>query len=141
MRPVLAGSWYASGPFLAAVLVVLSVLSTGCTDPTGRGAPSVLDRSVSVDPGSFFEANLEMNESAQFTFEWSTDGTDVAFDVHSHASTQVDYHHRSNGSSGRGSFQAPSDGGYSLLWENPSKARVNLTFEVEGDFQIVSFAP
>lgn len=123
-------------------LIVVLAASAGCAGPSPPdGGSNAIQRTVSLPAHEFFEANLEMNESADVTYEWSTEGTSIAFDVHSHANQEVRYYHRSNGSSGQGSFQAPSQGAYSLLWENASDAPVNLTLAIEGDFQVRSYAP
>lgn len=117
------------------------VLAAGCT--TGPAPPATtVDREVSVDPGSFFEANLAMNESAELAYEWTTaNGSTVAFDVHSHTSTGIQYHERANGTAGEGTFAAPEEGTFSLLWENPAEDPATLSLTIEGDFEIESTVP
>lgn len=125
----------------AAAAVLLAVTLVGCTSSPAPAANTV-ERTVEISAGEFFEANLEMNESSHLTYEWTTaDGSQVAFDVHSHTYTGVRYHARDNGSAGQGTFTAPSNGTYSLLWENPGDEPATVELTIEGDFVVESFAP
>lgn len=120
--------------------VVVAALG-GCL--SADGPATTIERERAVDPGSFVEANLAMNHSAELTYRWSTSpSAEVAFDVHSHPSRgEVAYHDRYNASEGEGSFTAPSEGTYSLLWENRGEEPVTVSFHIAGDVELVSTAP
>lgn len=120
--------------------VVVAALG-GCL--SADGPATTIERERTVEPGSFVEANLAMNGSAELTYRWSTSpSTEVAFDVHSHPSRdEVAYHERYNATGDEGSFTAPSEGTYSLLWENRGEEPVTVSFRIEGEVELVSIAP
>lgn len=127
----------------AALLVLLIGLAAlaGCSQPPPAPANS-FEREVALSPGSFVEVNLAMNDSAELAYRWSTaPEATIAFDVHSHAGGEVRYHERANATSGEGSFTAPSEGTYSLLWENTADEEITVDVAIEGDFRIDSIVP
>lgn len=128
---------------LAALLVAAAGLAAGCADGSQSPPPAErVQREVRVDPGSFFEANLAMDEGDELAYAWRTLGEGpVAFDVHSHEGSQVTYHERANGSAGEGGFRAPGNGTYSLLWANDGRDAVTVNLSIEGAFAVESFAP
>lgn len=127
----------------AVCLLVLSLLGpamAGCVDDE---APAMtIERNETVEPGSFVELNLRTNASTELAYRWSTSPeTTVAFDVHSHDGDETRYHEQVDASAHEGTFTAPADGVYSLLWENPSSEPVTVAIHVEGDAVLASVAP
>lgn len=126
---------------LAASLALAAVGFAGCAEE-GAPAATSLDREETIAPGGFFEANLAMNESAEIAYRWSTSPeTAVGFDVHSHEGGEVRYHEQASAAWGEGSFTAPEQGTFSLLWENTAEDPVEVAIHVEGDFALASVAP
>lgn len=122
-------------------LVAASAVLAGCSQQP-PAPENTFEREATVPAGSFFEANLAMNESAEITYDWSTSPEVVlAFDVHSHDGREVRYHDRVNASTHEGSFTAPSQGTFSLLWENTGGEEITVEVTVEGEFGLASVAP
>lgn len=129
------------GPARFGLAAVLLVLAAGCSSSTAP-PPTTVERTEDLAPGEFFEANLAMNDSAELSYEWETaNGSSLAFDVHSHTYTGVRYHEQANGTSGQGTFTAPRNGTFSLLWENTGDGPAIVSLAIEGDFRVESFAP
>lgn len=123
-----------------AIALTLAAAAAGCA---GEASPATtIERNETVEPGSFVELNLEMNASAELAYRWSTTPeTTIAFDVHSHEGTDVRYHEQVEASQHEGSFTAPEDGGYSLLWENTASEPVTVEIHIQGALVLDSVAP
>ncbi len=130
-------------PWLAAVLLGLVLALAGCTGTPAGEPENAIERSEELSSGGFVELNLAMNESDELAYHWRTaNGSELAFDVHSHSSSAgVEYHEQVDASSAEGGFTAPAEGTYSLLWENQGGGSASLEMHIEGSFRLVSVAP
>ena len=133
-------------PTLQLVLAALAITIAACSadDPTAGGADALesLTRQTQVTAGGSFEGNFIMKQGATVTCSFSTPSIALRWDVHTHVAggevldsgvdrmTQIQ-------------FTAPSDGGYSILWENldmvTTPLEISLTFD--GDVQFHSWFP
>lgn len=131
-------SWAPGPRILPVVLAFLSLTVPGCLD--GEPSPTdVLERSFAIEPDGFAEVNLRMDRNASIRYDWTVeDGTSVRFDVHSHENDRVVVHEQTRAASGSGSFQAPEDGTFSLMWENTGDQPVRVSTHVEGTFELAS---
>lgn len=126
--------------WLLAVVLLGAVLLAGCTE---EGREPVVEREETIEPGRFLELNFRMPDGGQMDYQWSTTpAREVAFDVHSHPSQgEVVYHDRANATESSGTFTAPGEDTYSLLWENPTDEPVTVSVHVGGDVELASVQP
>lgn len=102
---------------------------------------TLLAETVTVPGGSFFEINTEMEQNTTMSWRWSTDGTPVYFNVHSHFDDQVQNRVEERAAAHEGAYTNDRAGGYSLLWENEGEVPVTLTYRVWGPFEVDSYFP
>lgn len=117
-------------------LLLVSALLAGCSFSSGSAVGD-----ASVAPEKFKEINLGLKAGKTVTWDWSTTGGAARFDVHSHKDGVVTEHVIRAGTSDKGSFTAPADGEYSLLWENKGTATIHVAYNVHVDGKITSQFP
>jgi uncharacterized membrane protein len=110
-----------------------------------EGHGNVINRTVRVEPGTFFEANLLMESGQSISFEWAllnTTTRKVHFDVHMHEGEQVRYAVNGdyNAYDGNYTHTGPTQGP-SLLWENGGSDAVEIHVRVTGEFAVHSYHP
>lgn len=114
----------------------------GCASSPADEPANQLERSVTVPAGEFVEANLQMGENDTIRYEWSTsNGTQLSFDVHSHGQGGVETYETARGAVGQGSFAAPGNDTFSLLWANEGEEPAELSFSIAGSFSVDSIVP
>lgn len=130
-----AGTWRYTVAADAAVQAdyVLEVAISG-------SVATVLEETVTVPDGSFFEINTDMASGAVIAWNW-TSSDHVAFDLHTHFDGQVQYHVERHTDADADQYEAQRDGGHSLLWANDTGAPVQVTYMVWGDFTVDSYFP
>ena len=103
---------------------------------------TIVARNFAIDPGNFAEVNLDLQKGGDITAAFQGDGP-VAWNVHSHPEGGVAIHQEGVDASGQIEFEAPSTGGYSVLWTNNGDQVVNLivSLEIKPGGQIVSWVP
>lgn len=123
------------------VLVLVTLLAlAGCAAKTAEDPGQTLDNFVRVSPkgypGAWAEVNLRMMEGGKVSWRFNASGP-LAWDVHTHNGQQVETLDEGNADVGSGEFQAPRAGYYSLYFQNnDAKSRVDLTYHVQGDFEV-----
>lgn len=111
------------------------------TVEVGRELPvhALLNKTYTVEPGSFAEVNLILEANATFSYKWAlVQGESVDFNIHSHKDGKTQYHERKTGASHEGTFTTTDRGVYSLLWANRGVATVVLETTIEGPFRVHS---
>jgi len=110
------------------------------------GAGNLINRTVTVAPGEFFEANLLMGSGSSIEFEWTilnSTTRKVHFDVHRHPEGRdPEYPVQGEFNAYRGNYTHPGGTqGPSLLWENGGTDDVAIRMRITGDFTVHSYHP
>jgi hypothetical protein len=131
-----------------AIAVTATLLLGACAPPPAsvevrRDGGQTLERTFTVAPGAFAEANLLMNAGDTATAAFTADGGALAWDVHSHHGDDVTIHEEGLGGTGAIDFTAPETGGFSYLWKNHNDAPVTLviTLTLRGGTRLHSWHP
>jgi hypothetical protein len=107
--------------------VVFAALLAGCQGPPtiGPDPDSEIERSFTVAPGDFAEANLRLAPGDTALGEFDANGA-MAWDVHDHVGGDV--HILSEGVDRAGALSVTADaaGIFSMLWENQTDAPIEL---------------
>lgn len=93
---------------------------------------------VTLAPDEAAEVKVEMAGGKTVTYEWSTDGAAVNFDLHADA-PGIDYHRYERGSTARasGELKAAFTGMHGWFWRNRSGKPATITLRVRGDYVAV----
>lgn len=125
-------------PLVLVAALVLPAALAGCAGNEG-GPGNKVSRSISLPRNGSAEANLRMDAGASIHFSWETEPpSNLTFDLHAHVNGSVEVHRNATATEGEGSFQAPRNGTFSLLWRDP-ELPVRLVATVEGNFTLASF--
>ena len=125
---------------MRAVLLVLALLLAGCAT-SGQDAPAAeVENFVRLAPrgypSSTVEVNVRMAQGAEASWRFNASGA-LVWDVHTHDDAGVEVLASGKEETASGTFQASRDGVYSLYLQNPtSQGPVDVTYRVEGDFQL-----
>jgi len=96
---------------------------------------------VIVPGGSGIEYKFQMEQYAQMTYQWITDGAPLEFDLHGEPAGDTTGYFESyvvaSATTVRGSFTAPFDGSHGWYWKNTSDQEATVTLEVEGRFEVI----
>lgn len=114
---------------------LLALLLPGCA------SPSLLHRTdVALGGSRFAEANLSLAQGQAIHWEW-TATAGMHFDVHTHGPDgRAIEAIAKDGASDTGSFTAPANGTYSLLWL-PRSTAVKLSYSITGEGKVLSVVP
>ena len=116
---------------------------SGNAPPAARAttpAPGRADTiSVLLQPGQGREIKLAMADGARVSFEWSTSGGVVNYDLHADrsASPAIKYHGYKKGNavaSDSGVLVAAFDGMHGWFWRNRTTTPVTVTLRANGDY-------
>jgi len=96
---------------------------------------------IVIPPYSGREVKADLKAGEELTYEWSTGGVAVEFDMHGHTVdvSQEKSFAKGLAAVGKGTMKAPYDGVFGGYWENKSMAPVTLTVTAKGPFK--AFAP
>ena len=93
---------------------------------------------VTIQPTKRIEVKLVMTKGQKADFEWSTDGAEVAFNLHGEVPTDpsVKAHVYARGASKgeKGSVVAVFDGVHGWSWRNTGEKPVTVTVKASGQF-------
>ncbi len=93
---------------------------------------------VTIAPAKRIEVKLVMKKGEKATFEWSTNGAEVGYNLHGEVPTDpsVKAHIYQRGSSKgeKGSIEAVFDGVHGWSWRNTGEQPVTVTVKASGQF-------
>lgn len=134
--------------FAATEVLMAAILLAGCSGPlpgTGGGGealPLLGERTWTLRPGQFAEANLAMDRNDRIVFALGATGGEVAWDVHGHAwDGAVETYMSGTDASVKEGFVAPEDHGYSILVEPRGDRDVVVKLRIEGSATVESWFP
>lgn len=129
------GTWTAH--IRASNAVGVSYSFSAFISPDGLGV-TVLEETVTIAAGSFFEINTQMDEGARIHWDWTTDA-DSPFNVHTHFDDEVQYLVEVTASAHAGAITQNRTGGLSLMWE--ADTPTTLHYKAWGAFEVDSYFP
>ena len=115
------------------------------SDATAGGSAGAQSGEVTLtlQPDEGSEVKATMKAGQEFTYEWSTGGPQIAFELHGEEIDADDgaftSYEKGTSAGARGKFRAPFDGTHGWYWENRSAAPVTITVKANGTFE--KFAP
>ena len=120
----------------AAAAAAAPAATAGATDG-GSAADTTV---VTLQPNEAREFKLAMREGARVTYDWSTDGGRINYDVHGDrtAPPAISYHGYTKGTgvpSDAGVLVAAFDGMHGWFWRNRTRDVVTVTLRTAGDYQ------
>jgi hypothetical protein len=94
---------------------------------------------LTLQPDEGSEVKATMKAGEQFSYEWTTGGPRINFELHGeeHGAEAGEYTSYEKGTSAgaSGTFQAPFDGTHGWYWRNRSSAPITITVKAKGAFQ------
>ena len=125
---------------LPLVVAVLAALLPGCATQGEEAPAAEVENFVHLAPrgypSSTVEVNLRMAEGAEASWRFNASAP-LVWDVHTHNATDFEVLASGKEATASGTLRAHRDGVYSLYLQNPtSGATVDVTYRVEGDFQL-----
>lgn len=127
----------------------LTADKAAASDPAAAEAVTgrVSDRStndrieVVVPAESGVEYKFRMDQFAKMTYQWSTDGDALEFDLHGEPAGDTTGYFESYvlavASKVEGSFTTPFDGSHGWYWKNTSDEDATVTLQVRGVYEII----
>lgn len=97
-----------------------------CQMPPTEVRLQTVDRSQTVLPGDFLEANMDMQRLGSVIAEFSTSGQLLSWNVHSHEPGLI-IHDEGQSATDTIVFVADQDGPVSIVWVNGNSSPVDLT--------------
>lgn len=90
-------------------------------------------------PGRGEEVKATMNAGDEFTYEWSTGGPAIRFELHGEPipakGDEFTSFEKGSSAGAKGRFRAPFDGTHGWYWRNNTKAPVTVTVSATGTFR------
>lgn len=118
-----------------AALPAVSLSTVAATAATQAKRDSM---TVTIAPAKRVEVKLVMKKGEKATFEWSTNGAEVGYNLHGEVPTDpsVKAHIYQRGSSKgeKGSIEAVFDGVHGWSWRNTGEQPVTVTLKASGQF-------
>lgn len=97
------------------------------------------DATLTLQPDEGSEVKATMKAGDEITYEWSTGGPKINFELHGEEPNAGagDYTSYEKGTSAgaSGTFRAPFDGTHGWYWRNRSKAPITVTVKAKGKFE------
>lgn len=94
---------------------------------------------LTLTPGQGEEVKATMNAGEEFTYEWSTGGPKIHFELHGEPrpakGDEFTSFEKGSSSGAKGKFRAPFDGTHGWYWRNNTSAPVTVTVTASGTFQ------
>ena len=99
--------------------------------------------SFTLSPGEGVEIKLVMKKDAQTSFQWTTEGGPVNFDIHADGPGQptISYEKGRGVDADDGVILAAFDGNHGWFWRNRGKQDVKLTLRTEGEYSTMKGVP
>ncbi len=90
-------------------------------------------------PGQGEEVKATMNAGDEFTYEWSTGGPVIRFELHGEPipaqGDEFTSFEKGSSAAGKGKFRAPFNGTHGWYWRNNTNSPVTVTVSASGTFQ------
>lgn len=93
--------------------------------------------SYTLQPDEGIEAKLKMIEGQQVTFEWSTAGGVLYYDMHGDGGGEISYEEARGEPAQSGVLTAAFDGNHGWYWRNRTDAPVTFSLNVRGDYELL----
>lgn len=91
-----------------------------------------------LEPGEYTETKATMEEGATLSYQWTSEGGRINFDLHAHAGGQdVTYEKGRGQTEGEGSFETPFAGDHGWFWRNRDNEAVTVTLQLRGDYSAI----
>lgn len=124
-------------PFVACGALV-TVSATASAQTTAKPQVHRDSMKVTIEPTKRIEVKLVMTKGQKADFEWSTDGAEVAFNLHGEVpndpSVKAHVYHRGASKGEKGSVVAVFDGVHGWSWRNTGEKPVTITVKASGQF-------
>lgn len=115
----------------AALFAVFAAVACGGNQlDLERDGPSTVEDARTIEPSKFAEGEFDLTPGASITVEFSTGGTPVTWNLHTHDDDQTQNLHQGESAADRYEYTATKAGHYWPMWENKSTAEVTLTVEI-----------
>lgn len=106
---------------------------------TSAAGGSVGRVQLTLAPGQGEEVKATMNTGDEFTYEWSTGGPEIRFELHGEPvpakGDQFTSFEKGSSAGAKGKFRAPFNGTHGWYWRNNTNAPVTITVSATGTFQ------
>lgn len=97
---------------------------------------------ITLKPGEYKEAKLDMKKGAKAKFSWSVAGGVVNFDMHGEVNDKSTSYAKGTRSAGAdGVLEAAFDGAHGWFWRNRGSEPVTVTLRAEGEFSGLHMLP
>ncbi len=94
---------------------------------------------LTLAPGQGEEVKATMNAGDEFTYDWSTGGPVIRFELHGEPipakGDEFTSFEKGSSAGSKGKFRAPFNGTHGWYWRNNTKAPVTVTVSASGTFQ------
>ena len=112
---------------------------TATTAATSTTSAQTGQVTLTLQPDEGSEVKATMTAGSEFTYEWSTGGAKINFELHGEelGASGDDYTSYEKGTSAgaSGTFRAPFDGTHGWYWRNRTNAPITITVKAIGTFQ------
>ncbi len=107
--------------------------------PTAAAGGSLGSVQLTLAPGQGEEVKATMNAGEEFTYEWSTGGPKIHFELHGEPKdakgSEFTSFEKATSAGAKGKFRAPFDGTHGWYWRNDTSAPVTVTVNATGTFR------
>jgi hypothetical protein len=107
--------------------------------PAAAAGGSVGRVQLTLAPGQGEEVKATMNAGDEFTYDWSTGGPVIRFELHGEPipakGDEFTSFEKGSSAGAKGKFRAPFDGTHGWYWRNTTDAPVTVTVSATGAFQ------
>lgn len=109
---------------------------TTATIPPKGGATRNDSMTVTIKPGEGVEIKLDMSKGAKASYEWTTTGGGLNFDLHGDNTSKafISYKKGTNAATDSGEFVADFDGSHGWFWRNRTNADISVTLKTNGEY-------
>lgn len=104
--------------------------------PPKSGATRNDSMTVTIKPGEGVEIKLDMTKGAKASYEWSTTGGGLNFDLHGDNTSKafISYKKGTNAATDSGELIADFDGSHGWFWRNRTNGDVIVTLKTNGEY-------
>ena len=120
------------GPSFALTSLIILVLITGFDSSVAQIIVSDLEGNVRVESGQYFETGVRLLEGESISYSYKSESAEskISFDIHAHLINTVDTLVVKESYSETGTFVAPYDNDFYLLWINEGIDNANIQYSI-----------